>query len=422
MSIASASAGATHRIVLLLAAAVFLNYFDRGALATAAPLVKGELALSNAEMGILFSAFFWSYAPLQPLAGWLAQRFDVRWVLGGGLALWGTATALVSLANGFWLLLALRVLLGVGESVAYPCNAKFLGQRAAPHERGRANGLIATGQALGPLAGTLVGGLVMAEYGWRPAFLAFGFVSLLWLIPWQFATRGGAARGPGSGEPLLPYGVLLRERALWGTSLGHFCSNYAYYFMLSWLPLLLVSEYGYSMEQMALLGSAVFALQAISAQATGWACDRALLRGQAPNRVLKRTMILGLLGTAVPMAACAFSEAGPSVAWILVAGVFFGVQSAPLGAITQTLGGPRAAGQWMGIQNFCANLAGVTAPLLTGLVVDATGGFLWAFVIAAAVTATGAAAYGIVIRRVEPVIWPSAGSPEPGSGSLRVGH
>ena len=398
-------ATATWRIVVLLATAVFLNYFDRGALSIAAPLLKDELALDATSLGILFSAFFWSYAPLQPLAGWLAQRFDVRWVLGGGLALWGSATALVGLAETFWQLLLLRVLLGIGESVAYPCNASFLGQRAAPHERGRANGFIATGQALGPVAGTLIGGLLMAEYGWRTAFFAFGAISLVWLVPWHYATRSGATAAAVSAAPLLPYRLLLRERALWGTSLGHFASNYGYYFMLTWLPLLLVRQYGYTMEQMALLGSAVFALQALSAPATGWWCDAAMRRGGTADRVLKRTMIVGLIGTAVSMAVCATADPRLAVALILLAGVFFGVQSPPLGAITQTLGGPRAAGQWMGVQNLCANMAGVSAPLVTGLVVDATGVFEWAFAIAAGVTLLGVLAYGVLIGRVESVRW-----------------
>jgi MFS family permease len=401
----SYAASPAMRIVPLLAAAVFLNYFDRGTLAIAAPLLQGELGLDSVEMGILFSAFFWSYAPLQPLAGWLAQRFDVRWVLGGGLALWGSATALVGLAATFWQLLLLRVLLGIGESVFYPCNSKFLGQRAQVHERGRANGFVATGQALGPLVGTLAGGYLMAEYGWRAAFVAFGTISLLWLVPWHYATRGGATAGSAATGPMLPYRVLLRERALWGTSIGHFASNYGYYFMVTWLPSLLVGQYGYSMQQMALLGSCVFALQAVAAPLTGWLCDRAIARGAGPDAVLKPVMILGLLGTALPMAWCAAADATLSIALILVTGIFFGVQSAPLGAISQTLGGPRAAGQWMGIQNLCANMAGVIAPLVTGIVVKTTGSFLLAFLIAAVVTVVGAIAYAVLIRRVEPVGW-----------------
>ena len=105
------------------------------------------------------------------------------------------------------------------------------------------------------------------------------------------------------------------------------------------------------------------------------------------------------------MAACAAATPTTTVAMILIAGFFFGMQSAPLGSITQTLGGARAAGQWMGVQNLCANMAGVLAPLLTGILVERTGSFLWAFALAAAVTACGVLAYTVVIRRVAPVDW-----------------
>jgi MFS family permease len=394
-------------VVWLLAAAVFINYFDRGNLATASPLLQGELALSNSELGVLFSAFFWSYAPLQPVAGWLAQRFDVRYVLGSGLALWALATMLTGLATSFVVILILRVLLGIGESVAYPCNAKFLAQRVPIHERGRSNGFIAVGQSLGPTCGTLLGGLIMAHFGWRPAFVVFGALSLAWLIPWRAATRDGITASSPAGQHPIAYRVLLRERSLWGTSLGHFCGNYAYYLMLTWLPLLLVSVHGFRIEQMAAIGACVYALQALSAPATGWVCDRLIMRGIAPNRVLKTAIIIGLCGVAVPMALCAVAGARLSVMLLLMAGVFFGVQSAPLGSITQTLGGPRAAGQWMGIQNLCANMAGVLAPLITGFAVDRGRDFFWAFAISAAITLAGVLAYAFVIRRVEPVAWPA---------------
>jgi MFS family permease len=189
-----ANAGISGRMVLLLAAAIFINYIDRGSLALASPLLKDELQLSNSEMGILFAAFFWSYAPLQPLAGWIAQRFDVRHVLAAGLALWALATLLTGFATSFVMVFCLRLLLGIGESVSYPCNAKILAQRATVQQRGRANGFIAVGQALGPTCGTLLGGFIMAQYGWRAMFIFFGALSLLWLIPWRMATRGQLPR------------------------------------------------------------------------------------------------------------------------------------------------------------------------------------------------------------------------------------
>jgi predicted MFS family arabinose efflux permease len=245
----------------------------------------------------------------------------------------------------------------------------------------------------------------MAHYGWRPAFIAFGILSLAWLIPWRAATRDGATAVTAAGASPLRYRELLSERSLWGTSLGHFCGNYAYYFMLTWLPLYLVNVQGFRIDQMAVIAAAIYALQAISAPATGWICDRRILAGSSPNRVLKTAIIIGLCGVAAPMALCAVAGHALTVILLLTAGVFFGVQSAPLGSITQTLGGPRAAGQWMGIQNLCANLAGVLAPLITGLIVHRSNDFFWPFAIAASITLAGVLAYAVVIKRVEPVAW-----------------
>jgi MFS family permease len=369
--------------------------------------MQRELGLSSAELGILFSAFFWSYAPAQPLAGWLAQRFDLRYVLGGGLALWALATLLTGVVTGFAALLCLRVLLGLGESVAYPCNAKFMSQHVALDGRSRANALVAVGQSLGPTCGALGGGLLIARFGWRSAFIAFGLLSLAWLLPWRAATRAGSTAGSAAGAVPVGYDALLRERALWGTALGHFCGNYAYYFMLTWLPLVLVRARGLDVSQMALVSAGVYALQAISAPATGWACDRLIRRGADVSRVLKSAMILGLCGVGAAMALCAVASGPAAIGLMLLSGVFFGVQSPPLGSITQTLGGPRAAAQWMGIQNLCANMAGVLAPIVTGLTLGEGEDFAPAFALAALVTLIGVIAYAVVIRQVEPVAWPA---------------
>ena len=197
---------------------------------------------------------------------------------------------------------------------------------------------------------------------------------------------------------------------MWGTGIGHFCGNYAYYFMLSWLPLLLVKSFGFSVGAMTLIVSCVYAVHALSATVTGWLCDRGIRAGLSPQRVWKPVIIAGMIGVAVPMALAAYAGAALLIALMLIAGVFFGLQSPSLGAITQTLAGPRAAGQWMGMQNLVANMAGVLAPLVTGIVVDRTNEFFWAFAIAALVTLAGAFAFGLLIRRVEPVSWPATDS------------
>jgi nitrate/nitrite transporter NarK len=245
----------------------------------------------------------------------------------------------------------------------------------------------------------------MARWGWRPAFIAFGVLSLTWLIPWLIATRAEATAGAVTGSQPVSYRALLRERSLWGTSLGHFCGNYAYYFMLTWLPLLLVKEFHFTLEQMAVIGGCVYGIQAFTAAAMGWWCDHLIVAGTSANRVLKTAIIAGLVGVAVAMSVC--SAAGPrlSVASMMLAGVGIGMQSAPLNSITQTLGGARAAGQWMGVQNLVANLAGVIAPPLTGFLVDTTGSYFWPFLVAASISLLGVFAYAVVIKQVEAVVW-----------------
>ena len=157
-------------VVSLLALAIFINYVDRGNLATAAPLIKDELKLSGTQLGLLFSAFFWSYVPSQILAGWLSERINAYRTLALGVALWSIATAASGLATGFASLIVLRLLLGVGESAAFPCSSKLLAYHLPEHKLGHANGLIAMGLALGPAFGTFVGGMLMAQYGWRAVF------------------------------------------------------------------------------------------------------------------------------------------------------------------------------------------------------------------------------------------------------------
>ena len=137
---------------------------------------------------MLLLAFFWSYAPAQILAGWLVHRYDVGLVLAGGILVWSLAIATSGLAGGFASLLVFRLFLGLGESVAYRAGI-ILSRHTTERERGRANGVVASGQGFGPMIGTLFGGLAMASFGWRATFLGMGLITLLWLWPWFVVSR-----------------------------------------------------------------------------------------------------------------------------------------------------------------------------------------------------------------------------------------
>lgn len=403
----SAPVGLGAGVVGLLALAIFINYVDRGNLATAAPLIKDQLRLSNTQIGLLLSAFFWTYTPGQLLAGWLAERINAYRTLAIGVALWSLATAATGLATGFATLFALRLMLGVGESAGFPCSSKLLAQHLPPHRLGAANGLIGVGLALGPAFGTLTGGLLMARLGWRPVFILFGLVSMLWLVPWRGATREASVRADAAPRTTPPpsFLAILRQREAWGAGLGHFAANYTFYFVITWLPLYLVKARGFSLSHMAELGGAIYVIYAASAQATGWLSDRWMAAGASDTRVRKTFCIASHVGCAACMAACALGGPLVSIGSLLLAGVFFGFTTTTMYAIGQTLAGPSGGGKWIGVQNCMGNVAGIVAPLVTGYVVDRTGQFSAAFAIAAAVGLTGVFSWGLIIRRVRPVDW-----------------
>jgi MFS family permease len=395
------------RLILVLGLAVLLNYVDRANLATAAPLLQDELALSAAQIGVLLSSFFWVYAPAQLLAGWLVHRFDIRVVLAAGLALWGLATIATGLAVGFASILVLRLILGLGESVMFPGWQLILARHTAEDERGRANGLIGAGQGVGPMVGTLFGGLAMARFGWRVMFVGLGFITLLWLWPWFVVSRRQQSFGRHAEQASasVSYGEILRRREFWGAALGHFSINYAFYFVITWLPTFLVKAGGFNVSQMAAIGAAIYGIYAVATASAGAVSDRWIRRGRSTTAVRKAFAITSAVGTAVTVAGSALVEPRAAVWLLAAAGVFLGLSTPTMFAMTGTLAGPRAAGRWAGAQNVAGQLAGVIAPVVTGLIVDRTGAFSWAFAVAAAAAIAALVAWGVVIRRVETVQW-----------------
>src|SRR3981081_2981796 len=395
------------RVLVLLGLSVFINYIDRANLSVAAPLVKNELGLSASQLGILLSAFFWTYACTQILAGWLVDRFEVKWVFAIGFFVWSAATAFTGMLHAFTALLAIRVVLGIGESVAYPAYTKIFASHFVESQRGLANSVVGAGQALGPALGILFGGTLVARFGWRPLFIALGLISLLWLPPWfRWMPRTPSCgvlhmrQGPGLGE-------IIRQRSSWGTWIGLFCSNYFLYFLLTWLPFYLVSERHFSMDGMARVGGGTFLMAALSCLICGRLSDRWISTGATAPRVRKTFVVVGMICAGFFMAACALAPTGVLVGLLLLAGGSFGLVSSNLNAITQTLAGPLAAGRWMGAQNFVGNLAGADGPALTRFLVDLTGQFYWPFLITAAVAWVGALQWIFVVGPVEPVIWKS---------------
>jgi MFS family permease len=395
-----------NRLVAVLALGVLLNYVDRANLATAAPLLQTELSLSASQLGLLFSTFFWVYAPAQILAGWLVHRYDLRWVMVAGLSLWGLATAGTGLAVGFLSIFALRLVLGLGESVMFPTWQLVLARQTSEHERGRANGIVGSGQGTGPMVGTLFGGLLMARFGWRAMFVGLGVATLLWLWPWLSATRGLTIdHAMDVGDQPVSYAAILRKRAFWGAAFGHFSINYAFYFVMTWLPAFLIKAGGFSVSQMASIGAAIYGIYAAVTALAGATSDRWIQTGGSPTVVRKAFALTSAIGAAVTIAASAMVDPRTAPWFLGAAGIFFGLATPTMFAMTTTLAGPRAAGRWAGAQNVAGQIAGIVAPLVTGVIVDSTGSFSGAFAVSASILLVAVVSYGVIIERVETVKW-----------------
>ena len=394
-----------NRVLFLLTLSVLINYIDRSNLSIAAPLLKSELGISSTELGTLLSAFFWTYALMQIPAGWLVDRFDVKWVFAVGFLIWSGATAVTGLLHGFAALLLIRIVLGFGESVAFPSYSKILGRHFREEHRGFANALIIAGLALGPAIGILVGGNVVAKFGWRPFFLALGLLGLLWLIPWGawMPRRKSPATIPVS--PWSGWFPLFRQRSAWGTSVGQACVNYFLYFLVTWLPSYLVRGRHLSMQGMAMQGGLLFLMYAVAATACGKLSDRWILAGSSPTLVRKGSMVVGCIGLGVSMVFTAIAS-DTLLPWMLaLTGVMMGISACATWAIPQTLAGPEMVGRWTGMQNFVGNLGGAVSPALTGYLLDRTGSFLWPFLITAGVAWISAIAWSLVIGPIEQVSW-----------------
>jgi len=390
-------------LVFLLGAAVFLNYVDRGAIGIASPKMKDELGLSPETYGLAFSAFFWVYAPIQLFAGWLCDRFSVYKLMAFGILLWSGATLLMGFAGGFASLLVLRILLGVGESISFPGSSKIIARHVPAERRGIANASVAMGIALGPAVGTLAGGMILASFGWRWIFFAFGIVTLLWLLPWQRAVQALPTTGHFDEGARVPVGRLLSKWPLWSMSIVHALGNYCFYFLLAWLPLFLTKSRGFSIPEMTMLATLGYAVQGACALGYGHFSDWWTRSGRS-EAICRRWMMVASQSLAtIAILGLAFAHSALAIGFLLcLAGAASASLSLNLYAIGQMFSGPRAAGTWVGVQNAIGNLSGIIGPIITGIVVQQSG-YEAAFFLTAAVAAVGALWWAIGVPKIEQV-------------------
>jgi MFS family permease len=382
-----------------------IAYIDRANLsaALAEPSFVKYFSLSDVDRGNLASAFFWTYALLQIPAGFLVDRFGVKFPYAISFLFWSLVSAATALTTGFQQLFALRLLLGVGESVVTPASLRWIRFNVDERQRGLAVGLYMAGTKIGSAIGIPIAAWLIVMYDWRAMFLILGLGCLIWLIPWMTLVRNDdrkleAAVVKASAAPAISFGRVMKSPAMWGIILGTFSYNYFVYFCMTWLPAYFREQHHLTPQDMGLLTMTSFAGMATMATVAGWLADKLIERGQPAIRIRKIFTIAGFVVASTEVIGALSSSREVALLFAVVSLTGLGITTANYWALTQSLMPGAAVGRITGVQNFASNLGGVMAPLITGWLKQTSGGyaaplqFIWVLLV------MGIASYVFLVR------------------------
>jgi ACS family D-galactonate transporter-like MFS transporter len=395
-----------------------INYLDRTVLGIAAPFLTRDLGLDAAEMGIVFSAFSWSYAVLQIPGGIFLDRFGTRITYFIAASFWSAITALMGVVHSLEALLLTRIGVGVFEAPCFPANSRILAIWFPQHERARANGIYSFGQyvGLGFLSVPLF--WLTQRLGWRGLFFIVGGFGVLFSILWWMLYRNPADSRTANAEEIAyieaggggeytgaPVGfrwrhvaALLKHRQVLGASIGQFGGNSTQVFFVTWFPTYLVTARGMTFIQAGFVTSLPYIGASIGVLAGGFFSDLLLKRTGSANLARKLPIVGGML-LASTIVAANYVPAGNDAAVILIMSIaFFGQGMTNLGwTVISDVAPKKLIGLTSGIFNFSANLAGIITPLVIGIAFQMTGSFVGPLAYIAVVALIGALAYSIVL-------------------------
>lgn len=387
--------------ITLLSTATFINYLDRGSLSVALPFISRDLHLGPVQQGLALSSFFWAYALMQIPMGWVVDRFDIKRVYAAAFVLWSLSAAGTGLVRGLGDLLLFRVLLGLGESVYLPGGMKVVSLHFRAHESAWPAGLFDLGAKIGLAVGTTIDVWLLVEFGWRSLFFRTGLAGLLWLIPWlTLYPRAPAVRRE---HVRVDWSRLVRNRALLSMSLGFFCWDYFWYFIISWLPSYLYNVRHVQLTRVAIFGALPYVIFAAGEGLGAWGAEALVRRGADLSRVTKGFIAAGFaIGVLVVPAALADSPA-VSITFLMLAALS-GISCGNMLAVPRICAPDEEVALWTGVQNFAGNIGGVIAPAATGFAIASTGSYVSSFFIVGAILVVGIVAYVFMLPSLTAVI------------------
>lgn len=409
----------------LIVLATCLNYMDRANLAVAAPVMQRQLGINAAVMGIIFSAFSWSYTACIPFAGVLLDRFGPRILYTIGIIGWSVATAAVGFTNSLGALIGCRIGVGAFEAPAFPTNIRCITAWHPSRERALAAGFYNAAQfvALGFLTPVLA--WIVVRFSWHVVFYATGAIGLIVGWVWhrwyrdpkdstsanreeiEYIAAGGGlagntntAAGVKAGFTWGAVGQLLSYRQVWGLIIGQGTLATALFFFLTWFPSYLVKAKGLGILKTGVYAMIPFLVGIVGAILGGKLSDWMLAKGYSESAARKIPICVGFALAIAIVGANYTNSIAAVIAFMTVS--FFGtaMASAVTHAVCSDMAPQGRVGMLSGLQFLCGNIGGMLSPLVVGFIVAATGGFNLALVFVSGAQIVGLLCYIFLMGRV----------------------
>ncbi|MEN3275484.1 MAG: hypothetical protein V7631_1274 [Massilia sp.] len=407
----------TLALVLLVVTGV-INYLDRATLAVANEYIRADLGLSLGQMGLLLSAFSWSYALCQLPVGALVDKIGPRWLLGMGLVVWSLAQAAGGLVSTFGWFVVARIVLGIGEAPQFPAAARVVSNWFPLRARGAPTGVYNSASPLGVALAPLLLTPLIAATSWHWAFFVTGAMGLVAAVVWVALYRDPVRKelteaerayldADQSAEAVPPtsfasWRALFRYRATWGMLFGFSGSVYLNWVYLTWLPGYLRTERQMDVAYAGLAASVPFACGFAGALIAGWASDRVARNSASPLAGRRKAVVAAMLGMVAFTIPAALVESNTVAVACISIVIFLANAASACSWSLVTVVAPRSrVGSLGAIQNFGGFIGGALAPILTGFIAQ-TWSFVPALLTGAGIAFLGAMAYQFLVVRSIP--------------------
>ncbi|TDV65767.1 MFS transporter [Pseudomonas sp. LP_7_YM] len=404
----------------LLLIATIINYVDRVNISIAAPFMAKDLGLDKVQMGLIFSAFAWTYAFALVPAGFIADRFGSRLTYGASLISWSAVTVCQGLVGGFSSLFGLRLAIGALEAPAFPANSRAVTVWFPARERGMASSIYVCGQYLGT---ALFTGLLLwlaTTYDWRHVFYSTGIVGIVFGVAWLYLYRdplnckkvskeeldyieagGGLVKSSQDRNTFkwTQIAELMKYRQVWAICIGKFASTSALYFFLTWFPTYLIEERHLTMVKVGIFAVLPFIGATVGVLMAGFISDWMIRRGVSLSFARKLPLVVGsALGMSIMLVN--FTDSNEvCIALLTVAFFAQGIASASWAAVSE-IAPKELIGLTGGITSLAANIGGIVTPIVIGQILHVTGNFAWAFWFIGGVACIGTLSYSLLLGRI----------------------